>query len=42
MSLYFTSQKLLPAKTRAFVNFVIEAFRTQKLAEVSSIKRGVG
>ena len=42
MSLYFTSQKLLPAKTRAFVNFVTEAFRAQKLAEVSSLKRQHG
>lgn len=33
VSLYFTSQKLLPAKTRAFVDFVIEAFREQRLAE---------
>jgi hypothetical protein len=35
--LYFTSQKLLPAKTRAFVDFVTEAFRTQKLAHVLSV-----
>lgn len=39
LSLYFTSQKLLPAKTQAFVDFVTEAFRTKKLAEVSSIRR---
>jgi hypothetical protein len=39
MSLYFTSQKLLPAKTRAFVNFVIEAFHTRRMAEVSSLKK---
>jgi DNA-binding transcriptional LysR family regulator len=32
VSLYFASQKLLPAKTRAFVDFVTEAFRTQGLA----------
>lgn len=32
ISLYFASQKLLPAKTRAFVDFVIEAFRRGKLA----------
>ncbi|WP_332878919.1 LysR family transcriptional regulator [Massilia sp. S19_KUP03_FR1] len=31
ISLYFTSQKLLPAKTRAFVDFVVEAFRLQQL-----------
>jgi DNA-binding transcriptional LysR family regulator len=37
ISLYFTSQKLLPAKTRAFVDFVTEAFRAQKLAQVLSV-----
>jgi len=31
--LYFTSQKLLPAKTRAFVDFVTEQFRAQGLAQ---------
>lgn len=33
ISLYFTSQKLLPAKTRAFVDFLIEQFREQRLAQ---------
>jgi DNA-binding transcriptional LysR family regulator len=33
VSLYFTSQKLLPAKTRAFVDHVTEAFRQQQLAK---------
>jgi DNA-binding transcriptional LysR family regulator len=33
ISLYFASQKLLPAKTRAFVDFVIEQFRAQQLAQ---------
>jgi DNA-binding transcriptional LysR family regulator len=33
VSLYFTSQKLMPAKTRAFVDFVTEAFREQQLAK---------
>jgi DNA-binding transcriptional LysR family regulator len=33
ISLYFTSQKLMPAKTRAFVDFVTEAFRAQQLAK---------
>jgi DNA-binding transcriptional LysR family regulator len=37
LSLYFTGQKLLPAKTRAFVDFVMEAFRTQKLAQFLSV-----
>ena len=33
ISLYFTSQKLMPAKTRAFVDFVTEAFREQRMAQ---------
>jgi len=37
MSLYFASQRLLPAKTRAFVDFVTEAFRAQNLAQVLSV-----
>lgn len=32
ISLYFTGQKLLPAKTRAFIDHVIGAFREQNLA----------
>lgn len=32
ISLYFASQKLLPAKTRAFVDHVTHAFREQNLA----------
>lgn len=32
VSLYFTSQKLLPAKTRAFVDHVTTACREQNLA----------
>ncbi|MBT8768428.1 LysR family transcriptional regulator [Pseudomonas boanensis] len=31
--LYFSAQKLLPAKTRAFIDFIVEQFRAQKLAE---------
>jgi len=38
ISLYFTSQKLLPAKTRAFVDFVVDAFREQKLPQLLSAK----
>ncbi|MFZ6781156.1 LysR family transcriptional regulator [Undibacterium sp. Ji83W] len=38
ISLYFTSQKLLPAKTRAFVDFVVDAFRAQKLPQLFSAK----
>jgi len=33
ISIYFGSQKLLPAKTRAFVDFVIEQFAEQKLQQ---------
>lgn len=33
VSLYHTSRTLLPAKTRAFVDFVAEAFRRERLAE---------
>lgn len=33
ISLYFTSQKLMPAKTRAFVDFVTDAFRAQRMAQ---------
>jgi DNA-binding transcriptional LysR family regulator len=32
ISIYFASQKLLPAKTRAFVDHVTTAFREQSLA----------
>jgi DNA-binding transcriptional LysR family regulator len=33
VSLYFAAQKLLPAKTRAFVDFVVEHFRQENLAK---------
>ena len=39
ISLHFASQKLLPAKTRAFVDFVTQAFREQQLAHRLSVKR---
>ncbi len=32
LSLYFSASKLLPAKTRAFVDFIVEEFRRQGLA----------
>jgi DNA-binding transcriptional LysR family regulator len=32
LSLYFAGQKLMPAKTRAFIDFVVEQFRRQGLA----------
>jgi DNA-binding transcriptional LysR family regulator len=33
ISIYYATRTLLPAKTRAFVDFVIEAFRRNRLAE---------
>jgi DNA-binding transcriptional LysR family regulator len=33
ISIYYASRTLLPAKTRVFVDFVVEAFRHQRLAE---------
>ena len=33
ISLYYASRTLMPAKTRAFVDFVTEQFQLQKLAE---------
>ncbi|AOE86392.1 LysR family transcriptional regulator [Pseudomonas sp. TCU-HL1] len=33
LSLYFSAQKLLPAKTRVFIDFIVERFREQKMAE---------
>lgn len=33
ISIYYASRTLLPAKTRVFVDFVVEAFRQQRLAE---------
>jgi DNA-binding transcriptional LysR family regulator len=33
ISLYYASRTLLPAKTRVFVDFVLEAFRRDRLAE---------
>ncbi len=33
ISLYYASRTLLPAKTRAFIDYVTEVFHSQKLAE---------
>jgi len=33
LSLYFAGHRLLPAKTRVFVDFVVEQFRRQGLAK---------
>lgn len=33
ISLYFAGQKLMPAKTRVFIDFVIEQFKQQGLAK---------
>ncbi|HEX7651005.1 MAG TPA: hypothetical protein VF450_26665 [Noviherbaspirillum sp.] len=32
LALYFPAQSLLPAKTRVFVDFVVDHFREEKLA----------
>jgi DNA-binding transcriptional LysR family regulator len=31
--LYYPSKKLLPAKTRVFIDFVLERFRSERFAE---------
>jgi DNA-binding transcriptional LysR family regulator len=33
ISLYYASRTLLPAKTRAFIDFIVEAFERERLAE---------
>jgi DNA-binding transcriptional LysR family regulator len=33
ISLYYSSTRLLPAKTRAFVDYIVEAFQSQHLAQ---------
>src|SRR5882724_6464951 len=33
ISIYYASRALMPAKTRRFVDFIVEAFRRQRLAE---------
>jgi DNA-binding transcriptional LysR family regulator len=33
ISIYYASRTLMPAKTRVFVDFVVEAFRRKHLAE---------
>ena len=33
ISLYYASRTLLPAKTRAFIDYVTEVFQNQRLAE---------
>ncbi|WP_029147239.1 LysR family transcriptional regulator [Methylophilus sp. 5] len=33
ISLYFAAKKLMPAKTRAFVDFIVEKFRAERYAE---------
>ena len=37
LSLYFTNQKLLPAKTRAFVDFITESFWARKMPQIESL-----
>ncbi|HEY0906879.1 MAG TPA: LysR family transcriptional regulator, partial [Methylophilus sp.] len=33
IALYFAAKKLMPAKTRAFVDFIVETFRAERYAE---------
>jgi DNA-binding transcriptional LysR family regulator len=33
ISLYFAAKKLMPAKTRVFVDFIVDRFRSQQLSE---------
>jgi DNA-binding transcriptional LysR family regulator len=33
ISMYFSAKKLMPAKTRVFVDFIVEKFRTQQLSK---------
>ncbi len=33
IAIYYASRTLLPAKTRVFVDFVVEAFQRERLAE---------
>jgi DNA-binding transcriptional LysR family regulator len=33
ISLYFAAKKLMPAKTRAFVDFIVERFRAEQYSE---------
>ncbi len=43
ISLYFSNQKLLPAKTRCFIDFVIQHCRDTDLAiQMSAIKNRIG
>lgn len=41
LSLYFSAQKLLPAKTRVFIDFIVERFREHKWAEHFDARRHV-
>lgn len=40
MSVYYAGQKLLPAKTRAFVDFVSETFKTRKFRQLFAVESG--
>jgi DNA-binding transcriptional LysR family regulator len=39
LSLYFSAQKLLPAKTRVFIDFIVERFREHQWAERFDARR---
>jgi DNA-binding transcriptional LysR family regulator len=34
ISIYFAAHKLLPAKTRVFIDFIVEQFRARQLAQL--------
>lgn len=42
VEIYFLQSRLLPAKTRAFVDFIVTAFRRDKLAEQLLATGGYG
>ena len=42
VSIYYASRTLLPAKTRAFIDFLVDAFRRQGLPERFSATGGKG
>jgi DNA-binding transcriptional LysR family regulator len=41
ISLYFAAKKLMPTKTRVFVDFIVDKFRSQQLAEKWSAISGM-
>ncbi|NCP65522.1 MAG: LysR family transcriptional regulator [Paraglaciecola sp.] len=39
ISLYFAAKKLLPAKTRVFVDFIVDKFRTEQLSDKWNVSK---